>query len=186
MKILYRTGRSAQEPELFARLLSDFRLRAPDFFEVRDDHLSDRSLLALLSAAIEAVPESKVLASARFDLALASGAAGVVLRAGGLPTGAVRRETPRDFVIGREIRTAADAASALEAGADFLLLGSDRPEELTVPIPPGAEIFAVAEPDFAGPSPLDSHRGRIAGVAATRVFENGPSPASLVEALRRL
>lgn len=60
-----------------------------------------------------------VLVTARVDLALAVGAAGVHLPAGDLPPGEVRRLAP-GLAIGQSIHSAQEAE---DAGADYLLLG---------------------------------------------------------------
>ena len=133
------------------------------------------------------------------DLALAAGAAGVVLPEAGLPTEPVRRETPRGFLIGRSTHAASSAAAAFEEGADLVLLGPifDTPSkrEFGPPLSPsvledfpagprGGELFLVGGIGLENLARLAPARGRFDGVAAIRAFEASADPAGAVEALR--
>ncbi|HET7453668.1 MAG TPA: thiamine phosphate synthase, partial [Thermoanaerobaculia bacterium] len=123
MKTMCVTGRSAGSDEAFDRLLGGFGEDPPDWFEVRARDASDRRALDLLRRAVAALGAGRVLANGRFDLALAAGAAGVVLPEDGLPVEAVRRETPRGFRVGKSTHSARAAGDAAAAGADIVLLG---------------------------------------------------------------
>ena len=197
MKVMSITGRSARDPRLFRILLDEFRAVPPDYFQVRDKEATDRALLALLRQAREELPETRVLANARFDLALASGAAGVVLPADGLPLEAVRRETPRGFLVGKSTHSASEAAQALEQGADLVLLGPvfDTPSkrrfgpplgpEVFRDLPEGGEVLAVGGIDLERLSELAPCRPRLSGIAAIRLFEDADDASAAVEAAKR-
>jgi thiamine-phosphate pyrophosphorylase len=196
MKVMSITGRSARDPRLFRILLDEFRAVPPDYFQIRDKEATDRALLALLRQAREELPETRVLANARFDLALASGAAGVVLPADGLPVEAVRRETPRGFLVGKSTHSASEAAEALEEGADLVLLGPvfDTPSkrrfgpplgpEVLRDLPEGHEVFAIGGIDLDRLSELAPYRPRLSGIAAIRLFEDSADPSAAVTAAR--
>jgi thiamine-phosphate pyrophosphorylase len=197
MKVMSITGRSARDPRLFRILLDEFRAVPPEYFQVRDKEATDRALLALLRQAREELPETRVLANARFDLALASGAAGVVLPADGLPLEAVRRETPRGFLVGKSTHSASEAAEALEQGADLVLLGPvfDTPSkrrfgpplgpEVLRDLPEEGEVLAVGGIDLGRLSELAPYRPRLSGIAAIRLFEDAADPSAAVEAAKR-
>ena len=117
----------------------------------------------------------------RFDLALAAGAEGVHLPADGLPVSRVRPNTPRGFRVGASTHSAAEAAAAIEEGADLVVLGpifdtpSKRafgpplgPEELAK-LPPAcaheADVYAIGGIGEEELAELLPYRDRIAGVA---------------------
>jgi len=166
----------------------------PDYFEVRVRGLSDRRLVGLLERAVACLSATAVLANARFDLALGAGAAGVVLPASGLPVEDVARETPRGFLVGRSVHSPEEAAAAIAAGADIVLLGPifDSPEKRPFGPPLGLDVLdrlpepAVGDAEIflvGGIAPeklpaLSAHRHRVAGVAAIRAFDVDPSGAS--------
>jgi len=56
-------------------------------------------------------------------VALACGADGVHLPADALPAGAVRRATPRDFLVGVSCHTVEEVEGAAREGASFAVLG---------------------------------------------------------------
>jgi len=68
-------------------------------------------------------PETAVFVNGRPDLALAVGAQGVQLGAGDLSVADARRVFPRGW-IGRSVHGIEESRAAVDAGADFLLLGA--------------------------------------------------------------
>ena len=196
------TGDSTASDEKFDRFLALLAPARPDYFEVRDKEASDLTVTRLLRRAVDALAGSRVLANARFDLALAAGAAGVVLPEAGLPIAPVRRETPRGFVIGRSTHSAASAGEAFEQGADLVLLGPifETPskarfgpplspsvlEDLPAEPPEGTDLFLVGGVDRARLAELAPFRGRFSGIAAIRAFEAADDPAAAVEAIRAM
>lgn len=196
------TGDSTASEEKFDRFLARLAPGRPDYVEVRDKHASDRAVTRLLRRAVDALAGSRVLANARFDLALAAGAAGVILPEAGLPIAPVRRETPRGFVIGRSTHSAASAGAAFEQGADLVLLGPifETPSKARFgpPLSPraledlpeqpaeGTELFLVGGIDRTRLDEIAPFRGRFSGVAAIRAFETADDPAAEVEAMRAM
>ncbi len=200
MKTICVTGRSTAADAEYARLLAGFGDSPPDYFEVRDREATDRRLLDLLRNAVAALGADRVLANGRFDLALAAGAGGVILPEDGLPVEAVRRETPRGFRLGKSTHSAEGAFRAAEDGADLVLLGplfdtpAKRPfgpplspaavEAIGEGWPLSAELFVIGGVDLARLDDLAPIRGRIAGFAAIRAFEEAADPGAVVAGAR--
>jgi thiamine-phosphate diphosphorylase len=72
---------------------------------------------------LAAPPEAAVLVNGRPDVAAAVGAQGVQLRAGDLSVADARTVFPRGW-IGRSVHGFEESRAAVDAGADFLLLGA--------------------------------------------------------------
>lgn len=194
------TGAAARDRRLFEGFLSGLARCPPDYLQVRDKSAADRSILGLLREARERLPATRVLANSRFDLALAAGAAGVVLPADGLPVASVRRETPRGFVVGKSTHSSPEALQALEDGADLILLGPifDTPSKrpfgpplgpgILARIPPGSdrggEVLAIGGITLDNLAELLPYRNRLDGIAAIRLFEDAVDPAAAVQAVR--
>ncbi len=68
-----------------------------------------------------------LLVSARVDLALAAGAAGVHLPEHDLPVADARRLMGRDRLVGRSVHSVHGAVDAEAAGADYVIFGSVFP-----------------------------------------------------------
>ncbi|MHB1006532.1 MAG: thiamine phosphate synthase [Chloroflexota bacterium] len=102
----------------------------------------------------------------RLDVALALGADGVQLGAGGLPVAAARRLAGAHLLIGRSVHAVAEAVAAERDGADFLLLGTIYPSR-SHPGEPGAGPGLVARVRAAVALPLVA----IGGIAAGNVAE---------------
>ena len=199
MKVMCITGDSTLSDEKFDQFLSRLEPSPPDYFQVRDKAASDLRITRRLRRAVEALPRSLVLANARFDLALGSGAAGVVLPEAGLPIASVRRETPRGFLIGKSTHSAATACRAAGEGADLVLLGPIfatpskarfgaplSPSVLEdLPLPSQAELFLIGGIDLDSASTLKAYRTRFSGVAAIRAFDT-EDPSGVVAAMQAL
>ena len=198
MKTMCVTGKSAETDAGFDRLIAGFRDDAPDFFEVRDKGASDRRVLDLLRRAVAGLPRTRVLANARFDLALGAGAAGVILPESGLPIEPVRRETPRGFLVGKSTHSAGGARAAAARGADLVLLGPifPTPSKPAAPLTPSvldevggdwpaqAELFVIGGVDRETIEALRSREDRFSGIAAIRMFEDAEDPGSAVREAR--
>lgn len=92
-----------------------------DFIQVREPGLSTRALADCVRALVrENGP--RVLVNDRADVAIACGAAGVHLRDRSVSPRAIRRITPRDFVITVACHDAAAVFRAAEEGAEFAVL----------------------------------------------------------------
>lgn len=193
-KTMCVTARSTADDAGFDRFLEGLVPFPPDYVQVRDHSATDRRALALTVRAVERLPGSRVLANRRFDVALAAGAAGVVLPEAGLPVAPVRREAPRGFVIGKSTHSAEAARRAADDGADVVLLGPIFPTPGKSPIgpdvlealapgwPESAELFLIGGIDAATAGALAPFRGRFHGIAAIRWFEDAPDPAASVRA----
>jgi len=198
MKTMCVTGRSTSSDTAFGRLLAGFASSSPDYLQVRDKGATDRRLLDLLRRAVAELPKSRVLANARFDVALAAGAAGVVLPEAGLPVAPVRRETPRGFVVGKSTHSVSAARSAAAEGADLVLLGPlfstpSKPEAPLTPAvidelgsawPATCELFLIGGIDRGRLRALRARADRVAGVAAIRLFEEAADPGDVVAEAR--
>ena len=198
MKTMCVTGRSTSSDAAFGRLLAGFASFSPDYLEVRDKGATDRRVIDLLRRAVAELPRTRILANARFDVALAAGAAGVVLPEAGLPVAPVRRETPRGFVVGKSTHSAAGARSAAAQGADLVLLGPvfstpskpDAPltpevlDELGSAWPEGCQLFLIGGIDRGRLRALKPRADRFAGVAAIRLFEEATDPGDVVAEAR--
>jgi thiamine-phosphate pyrophosphorylase len=200
VKTICVTGRSTASDAAYGRLLAGFREFAPDYFEVRDKGATDRRVLDLLRKAVGALGAGRVLANGRFDLALAAGAGGVILPEDGLPVAPVRRETPREFRVGKSTHSAEDAVRAAQDGADLVLLGplfdSPAKRKFGAPLSPAAveaiggdwpasaELFVIGGVGLAHLDDLSPVRARIAGFAAIRAFEDAVDPGAVVREAR--
>jgi thiamine-phosphate diphosphorylase len=91
---------------------------------VRERDLEARDLTDLTMSIVAMTRETstRVVVNDRVDVALASGADGVHLRSDSMPPDVVRRMTPKNFLIGRSVHTAREAASV--AGVDYLIAGT--------------------------------------------------------------
>jgi len=67
----------------------------------------------------------RVLVNDRFDIAIAANAAGVHLRGNSFSVARTRRVAPENFLIGRSVHDAAEAAAVTrEGGCDYLIFGT--------------------------------------------------------------
>lgn len=95
--------------------------------QVRAPGLDGRALQQRVAACIAAAAGSstRILVNDRLDVALATGAHGLHLRGDSMPANRVRPLAPRGFVIGRSVRTIAEARRADEdGGLDYLIFGT--------------------------------------------------------------
>jgi thiamine-phosphate pyrophosphorylase len=95
-----------------------------DCIMVRERDLEARDLADLTKAIVERTrgTRTKVVVNDRVDVALASGADGVHLRAGSIAPEVVRRMTPAGFLVGRSVHSAGEAAAL--SGVDYLIAGT--------------------------------------------------------------
>jgi len=94
-----------------------------DMIQLREKDLNTRELFTLTERVVRlSKPHgAKVLVNARVDVALASGAAGVHLRAGSIAPERLREITPPDFVLGVSCHTIEEVQAAQEEGAGFVV-----------------------------------------------------------------
>jgi thiamine-phosphate pyrophosphorylase len=95
-----------------------------DLVQVRERDLEAAPLADLVGAmvALARGTNTRIVVNERLDVALICGAAGVHLRADSVPPDVVRRITPPEFLIGRSVHSAAEAAAC--GGADYLIAGT--------------------------------------------------------------
>ncbi len=91
--------------------------------QVRAKTLGPGTLLTLTHHVLDAAPHLPVLVNDRLDVALAAGAAGCHLGQDDFPIAEARAMAPAGFVLGGSAGTAAEAALAAAAGADYLGIG---------------------------------------------------------------
>ena len=100
---------------------------AVDLIQVRERDLEANLLAGLVSAIVAAIhgTPTRVVVNDRLDVALASGADGVHLRADSIPVEAARGMSPAGFLVGRSVHSVADLRPA--AAADYLVAGTVFP-----------------------------------------------------------
>lgn len=117
--------------------------------QIREKGLSAKALGEFTRAAIKcARPHgARVLVNDRFDVAMATGADGVHLRASSIPAHEVRSIVAEkrldDFLIGVSTHSIVEAALAADGGADFIVCGPvyDTPSKRAFGAPLGLERF---------------------------------------------
>jgi thiamine-phosphate diphosphorylase len=165
-----------------------------DVIQVREKGLSDRALLAVVSAVRAALSATKarLLVNGRPDIALAAGADGVQVPEEGLPVAEVKRAFP-SLTLGASCHSLDAVRRAAGDGADFVLLGpvfaTPGKEGRTL----GLELLAAAASAVAVPvhaiggvTPARVPALRAAGArggAAIRPFLEGPADA-IIQAFR--
>jgi thiamine-phosphate diphosphorylase len=186
-------GPGAPVDALVARVAAAARAGV-DLVQVREKTLSDRALLAVVSAvrAALASTSTRLLVNGRPDVALAAGAYGVQVPEEGLPVAEVKRAFP-SLTVGASCHSVEAARRAAGEGADFVLLGpifaTPGKEERTLGLDVlAAAAAAVAVPLHAigGVTPARVPALRAAGArggAAIRPFREGPADA-IIRAFR--
>ena len=101
-----------------------------DLIQIRESGW-DRSLVELVTRCVAlAGTECAVLVNDRVDVALASGAAGVHLPARSVRASMIRRHVAPEFVLGRSVHSADEAARVeADGGVDYLTMGTVYPSE---------------------------------------------------------
>jgi thiamine-phosphate pyrophosphorylase len=96
-----------------------------DLVQIRERDLDSRSLAGLVEACVHAVRGSRtrVVVNDRADVALASNAHGVHLRADSVAPWRVRRLLPRGFLVGRSVHAMAEVEGSQLDGADYVIFG---------------------------------------------------------------
>ncbi len=96
-----------------------------DWVQIREKDLSARELEGLTRQAVGLVGPgaTRILVNSRVDVALAASAAGVHLPADALAASAVRRVTPKGFLVGVSCHSVKEVRRAEEEGADCVVFG---------------------------------------------------------------
>jgi thiamine-phosphate pyrophosphorylase len=137
--------------------------------QVREKDLSTRDLLALTHEAQALIGSTggHLLINDRVDIALASGADGVQLRADSLPVLVARRLLGSSRLIGVSTHSAEDVVRAEEDGADFVVLGPIYETRSKVRYGKPIGLAVLAEATRRARIPIFA----IGGVTASRVAE---------------
>jgi thiamine-phosphate diphosphorylase len=101
-----------------------------DLVQIREPALPAAPLLRIVRDAIAttAGTSCRVLVNDRVDIALAAVAAGVHLRADSVGATRVRTLAPAEFIVGRSVHRAGEAAAVTrEGGCDYLIFGTVFP-----------------------------------------------------------
>lgn len=158
--------------------------------QLRERGLDDRHLAALTERAVAAAGDrAAVVVNDRVDVALASGAAGVHLRADSIDASRVRAIVPPGFLVGRSVHGAEEARQAAASGVDYLIAGTVYPSaskpagSAVLGLPAFAEIVrAVGLPvlaigGIAADNLQDVAATGAAGVAAIGLFTDAAADA---------
>lgn len=199
MKALYVTDRASIGEERFLAILERLEGSGSSVsVELREKGSEDREVLRLARTARARLGAGvRLSVNGRFDLALAAGADGVHLPADGLPIGRVRAHTPRGFSIGVSTHGAGEAADAIAAGADVVVIGpifatpskrsygSPLGTAALAALPPHdshwSEVLAIGGIGEAELDALEPFRDRISGIAAIRLFQDSTDPRAVAD-----
>jgi thiamine-phosphate pyrophosphorylase len=178
-----------------------------DWVQIREKDLSARQLTAIVQETIRCLPAqpgtTRILVNDRVDVAMTQGAAGVHLGESGLAVDEVKRlvesrVSTRDFLLGVSCHSLESAKSAAVGGADYIFFGPvfATPSKAAFGEPQGVKRLAevcrsVPIPALAiGGITLENaaacFTAGASGIAAIRLFQNAPDPASTVEVLRKI
>jgi thiamine-phosphate diphosphorylase len=139
-------GAVLRRPDFLERLHALAALGPRVAFHVRDRAAAGRALhdAATRVAAVARARGAMLVVNARPDVAAAVEADAVQLGAQDLSPAEARRVGPR-LQVGRSVHGAAEAREAIDAGADFLVVGTIYPSESHPDLPPaGAGLIRAA------------------------------------------
>lgn len=121
--------------------------------QIRERGLEARDHVRLVSRCVAEVAgtAARVVVNDRLDIALAAGAHGVHLPAGGVAAARIRDAVPCHFAIGRSIHSVEEAVDvSQEGGVDYLIFGT---------------VFPSASKPWAAPTGVQRLRAACAAVA---------------------
>jgi thiamine-phosphate pyrophosphorylase len=197
--LCYITDRHGLAPRPLLSHLQAVAGAGVDLVQLREKDLACRELLGLVKSAVELCRGSKtrIVVNDRLDMAIAAGAHGVHLGGQSAPPEAVRRHIDKNFLVGVSCHSMQEALKAEAGGADYILLGPifDTPSKRPYGPPLGLNklsevanhiripLLALGGITVARVRPcLDAG---ATGIAAIRLFQEGPSVAERVHELRR-
>jgi thiamine-phosphate pyrophosphorylase len=153
-----------------------------DLVHVRERDLGAGELAALVARLVERARGSRtrIVVNDRLDVALAAGADGVHLRGDSVATPRAREAAPPGFVIGRSVRTAAEARRAGETGADYVVLGSIFPTRSKPGDPTLVGLEELRRAASMSPAPVLG----IGGISEARVGDVAAAGAAGIAAIR--
>lgn len=164
--------------------------------QLREKDLDGGPLLALAEELVREARrfDARVLVNDRIDVALAAGAAGVVLPADSFPTEAARRLLGPQALLARSTHSPAEAERAAREGCDFALFGPvfPTPSKATYGAPQGIErlseacraplpVYAVG--GVTAENAAAARRAGAAGVALIREVMSANDPRQATAAL---
>ena len=166
-----------------------------DYFQLRDQEISDRGFERFLTSLANSAPEvlARVFVNERLALAAVFPVAGAHLPEAGLPVAAVRARFPCGrLLIGRSVHALDTAIAAERDGADYVVLGPVAATGGKDPLPPNTfpkvcrrlriPVWAVGG---LIPDNLDRVRGvGVSGLAAIRSFSDARRAAAFMAAVR--
>lgn len=199
MQVYFITDRSLRAGRNLEAIVGEAVQAGVDLVQLREKDLSGRELFVLTGRLVPICRRAgaRLLVNDRLDVALAAGADGVHLPAGGLPVAAVRQAVPDGFLIGVSTHAAEEVERAESDGADFVVFGPvfPTPAKLRYGPPLGLEplrevVERVKIPVYAiggiDPAAVEQIRGLpVAGVAVIRAIMESPDIAATVRRLRR-
>lgn len=122
-----RVSAGADAIDRVVELVTSAARAGVDLIQVRERDLHARDLVAMVDRCMKGVEgtRSRVLVNDRADVALATGAHGVHLRADSISAARVRSIFPAGSIVGRSVHGAEEAmAVAREGGVDYLIFGT--------------------------------------------------------------
>jgi len=197
-ELCYITDRQALEPKPLLPWVREAIRAGLDMVQIREKDLATRELLELVRGAVDAArgTSARIVVNDRLDVALDAEAAGIHLGTQSLPAPVVRRQVPKDFLLGVSCHSLEDALSAESAGADYVVLGPifETPSKLRYGPPLGLEKLRevttrVKMPVLAlGGITVELVRACLeagaTGIAGISLFQNCESLETCVRELR--
>jgi thiamine-phosphate pyrophosphorylase len=127
---LVSAGRTLPQARPLAALIDRVARAAAagvDLVQVREPQLADADLFGVVERVLSAVDRARtaVVVNDRTDVAMASHADGVHLRADAMPASRIRPVVPQAFLVGRSVHSTTDARAAeIDGGVDYLIFGT--------------------------------------------------------------
>jgi len=169
------------EDDALVRLVRHAAAAGVYLVHVREAHRSDADLVQLTRRLVSASSQTntRVVVNDRVDVAIASGAAGVHLRADSFSADRVRRMAPVGFLIGRSVHGEEEAIAAARTAVDYLVFGTVYP--------------TISKKDLAAPAGIGGLQAvcrrvrvpvlAIGGVASDKVREIAGAGAAGIAAI---
>ena len=163
------------------RLIGHAAMAGVDIIHVRESGLDDRQLAGLVREVLAAVAgtPARVVVNDRTDIALATRAHGVHLRADSISAARVRQLAPAGFLVGRSVHTRSEALAAAHSGVDYLVAGTVYPTQSKPEGSPLLGLAGLADLVRAVDVPVLA----IGGVVADNVWDIAASGAAGVAAI---